>query len=98
MRYYETVWAVSRDYLDRPASILFNDDMQFERVDVCDSSYFMLCLMPRSWGTDSESASTNTDLGDKLRQACLLLISSECSGYVFRRSDFERIGNKGRDS
>ncbi|KAE8336622.1 hypothetical protein BDV24DRAFT_109529 [Aspergillus arachidicola] len=95
LRYYESVWAVPCDNVDRPASILFNGDMQFETVELRDSPYYILCLIPRSWNlswrTDYESTSTNRELGHKLRQACLLLVSFECSGYVFRRSDFEGI-------
>ncbi|KAE8350403.1 hypothetical protein BDV28DRAFT_162986 [Aspergillus coremiiformis] len=93
LHHYKSIWAVSYNDVNRPASILFNHEVQFETVDLCDSSFFMLCLIPQSWNlswrTNSEPISMNTELVDKLRQACLLLASSECWGRVFGRSDFQ---------
>ncbi|KAE8351418.1 hypothetical protein BDV28DRAFT_137078 [Aspergillus coremiiformis] len=64
-------------------------------VDLRDRSYFMFCLLPKSWNlswrTNYESSSKDTGLSNKLRH-CLLLGSSECLGYVFRHGDFLRIG------
>ncbi|KAB8239897.1 hypothetical protein BDV35DRAFT_375160 [Aspergillus flavus] len=102
LHHYESAWAVFCGDVTNPASILFNSEVQLETVDLCDGSYYILCLIPRSWNllwrTSGELISTDTELVDELRQACSLLLLSEHSGRILGRSDFERIRKNGKES
>ncbi|KNG88166.1 hypothetical protein ANOM_004245 [Aspergillus nomiae NRRL 13137] len=100
LQHYESVWAVSRFDENQAASILFDGEVEFETDDFRGRSYFMLCLIPKSWNlswkTDHESSSENTGPSHQLRQACLLALS-ERSGHVFGRSNFLSVGKQNKE-
>ncbi|PYH94467.1 hypothetical protein BO71DRAFT_325301 [Aspergillus ellipticus CBS 707.79] len=92
LHYYEPFWAVSHNEENRPASITFDGEIQFEMMEMDDKSHFILCLVPKSWivslKANHNSSWGNTGLFDKLRQVCTLLLSTESPGYVIGRGEF----------
>lgn len=100
LHHYESVWAVCNDK-NQPNSIIFGDEERFKTVDICDKTHIVLCLVPRWWiislRANKDSRSKDTGFDDKLREACLLLVSSRCPGYVLSRGGFLGTGEKERD-
>lgn len=80
LHHYEPFWAVYHSPKDQASSLSFSWEVQLESVEIYESTFFMLCLVPKSWiqtsGANCDSQSKVRGLGDKLRQACLHLGSS----------------------
>lgn len=98
LHHYESVWAICNEK-NRPNSIIFDGEEQFETVEICNKSHVMLCLVPKWWMISlraiyDPSSKDNTGFNNKLREACLLLVSSKCPGYLFSYGEFLRTGNK----
>ncbi|KAL3474561.1 hypothetical protein BJX99DRAFT_248202 [Aspergillus californicus] len=84
LHHYKSVWAVCNE--NQLSSIIFDDEAQFKTE-----------RWIKSLRATHDSSSKDTGFDYKLlREACLLLVSSRCPGYVYSRGKFLGIGNKER--
>ncbi|KAL2828939.1 hypothetical protein BDW59DRAFT_142548 [Aspergillus cavernicola] len=87
---YESVWA-SFKAKDHSSSITFHGEPDFETLGP-DPRYYLLCLVPQGWNmlslTTADSDSNDVGLYEKLRQACLLFVSSRLPGNIVKQQDF----------
>lgn len=87
---YESVWALCNDK-NPPNSIILDFEARFQTVEIWDKPHIVLFLVPRWWII---SRPKDTGFDNKLREACLLLVSSQCPGYVLSRGEFLGTGEK----
>lgn len=100
MHHYESVWAVFNDK-NQPYSVIFDDEARFRTVDICDKTHIVLCLVTRWWiislRANKNPRLKHTGIDNKLREACLLIVSFRCPGYVLSRGEFLGTGEKEKD-
>ena len=65
---------------------MFYGEPNFENL----GSSYLLCLVPRTWniGTNTGFNSEDAEIYEKLRQACLLLLSSQVPGSIIDDHEF----------
>ncbi|PLN80830.1 hypothetical protein BDW42DRAFT_185836 [Aspergillus taichungensis] len=101
LHHYESVWAVCKGK-KHPNPITFDNEAQFETMEICDRSRLMLCLVPKWWNislraSDGLSSKDTTGLVYKLREACLLLFHHRSPGAVINHVEFLETGKEDRE-
>lgn len=92
LHHYESVW-VFCDGNGQPKPIILDGEIECKTVDMRDKSHLMLCLVPKWWGISLKAIHDlnlkDEGFYDRLRDACLLLVSSKFPGRIFSRRGFQ---------